>query len=396
MQRSVSKRRFLLAVTTTCLISGCGGDGGGKGPPPLPIPQAPAAGTVGDARLPELLEWARASQGLPALTAVLIRQGQIVERGVVGVRSMNATVPATTEDRWHLGSITKSMTATLAALMVEEGSIGWDTTPLDVWPELSNTIHPDFRTVTLRQLLSHTSGMKRDDAFSGAEDDAPGTPMQKRRAWAERMLERAAEIPKGQWQYSNMGYIVAGAMLETRAGIPWETLLATRVFAPLGMSHSGFGAPGTAGAIDQPLGHLSRAGGFDPVAPGSTGADNAQSVGPAGTVHSTLDDMALYLAAHMEGERGTPGLLTTQSFATLHRAVVPGYALGWGEDPSLPPFNAPGYIHDGSNGRWLAKLWFVPSCDCALFVATNGGGERADAAIDALDDLLRERMLRSL
>jgi CubicO group peptidase (beta-lactamase class C family) len=330
------------------------------------------------------------------MAGILVRDGQVVERAAVGLRSKNAGIAVTTADRWHIGSMTKSMTATLAALMVEDGSITWDTRPIDVWPEFASVIHPGFREVTLKQFLSHTSGMKRDDDFFGADDAASGTTMEKRRIWAARLLAQTPVGTAGSAEYSNVGFVVAGAMLETRAGIPWETLIASRIFAPLGMTHSGFGAPGAQGAIDEPLGHLSHANGFDPIGPGEPGADIFKTLGPAGTVHSTLDDMALYLAAHMTGERGTPGLLTTQSFVNLHTAVVPGYALGWGENPALPPFAAHGNTHAGSNGRWFTQMWFVPSCNCAMFIATNGGGERADAAIFALDDLLRQRILHSL
>src|SRR6185436_20028366 len=85
--------------------------------------RALAAATLGDGRLAELVEWARASQNAPAMGVVIIRGGQVAERAVVGKRSMNGGPAATVDDRWHLGSITKSMTSTLAATMVEDGLI---------------------------------------------------------------------------------------------------------------------------------------------------------------------------------------------------------------------------------------------------------------------------------
>jgi CubicO group peptidase (beta-lactamase class C family) len=215
--------------------------------------------------------------------------------------------------------------------------------------------------------------------------------MQKRRAWAAHLLGGNPAQSAGQWAYSNMAYVVAGAMLETRAATQWETLLTTRVFAPLGMTHSGFGAPGTAGAIDQPLGHISRSSGFDPVPPGP-GGDNVVALGPAGTVHATLDDFSRYLMAHIAGLRGTPGLLTTQSFVTLHTPVAAGYAFGWEEVPALPELNAAASIHNGSNLRWFAQTWLAPTRDSGILVVANGGGERANAAILALDMLMRARV----
>lgn len=391
MPFTVTSRAISALLIAALLGAGCGG---GDEPQALPIPPAPAAGTVGDNRLPDILEWARASQGLPAITVMVIRNGQLAERAAIGRRSADDSTAVSTSDKWHLGSISKSMTSTLAALLVEEGVITWDTRPLDVWPELANRIHADFRNTTLRQLLSHSSGLRRDDEFSAAADSAPGTVVEKRRAWAAHALESRADVAAGIFQYSNIGYVVAGAMLETRAGASWETLLTTRVFAPLGMAHSGFGAPGTAGQLDQPLGHLSRSSGFEPIPVGGND-DNVKALGPAGTVHSTLDDMSLYLLAHLEGERGTPGLLTVDSFRTLHRPVTTTYAFGWVDEPSQPAFNERALWHTGSNLRWFALMWFVPSRDCAVFIATNGGGNRAAAAVDALNNLMRERVAAS-
>ena len=378
-----------LVVGLLGLLASCGGGGDGSGPAPLPTPQAPAAGTVGDGRLPLLLEWARSSQNAPAVGAIVIRNGEVAERAVVGVRSTASSVPVTIDDQWHLGSITKSMTSTLAAVLVEDGLITWDTTPAQVWTASVDDMNVNFRNVTLRQFLSHTSGMKRDDSSSAAEDNAPGTVMQKRQAWALRLLGTAPTQAAGTESYSNMGYVVAGAMLEARAGAPWETLMLTRVFAPLGMTQSGFGAPGTPGALDQPLGHWSRSSGFEPV-PVGPGSDNPQALGPAGTVHSTLDDMAKYLLAHMNGERGTPGLLSVNSFRTLHAPVVPEYALGW----SIKVIGTigPGLVHAGTNGRWLAQAWFVPSRNVAVLTVTNGGGDRGNAVLASFENVLRERI----
>ena len=269
MRRIGRLRNFtLLAVI---LVVGCNREIGGTrhdAPPMFTPPPTPAAGKVGDGRLSELVEWARASQGVPALGAVVVHQGQVAERAVAGLRSVDNTVPVTVDDQWHVGAITKSMTATLAAILVEDGLITWDTTVLDVWPELTAQVDPGFRTVTLRQLLSHTSGMKPDDDWPGSLDGATGTLMEKRRAWAARLLSEPPAVPLGNFSSSNMGYVVAGAMLETRTQTPWETLLTIRVFAPLGMTHSGFGAPGTPGLLDEPLGHRDLNPRFEAVQPG--------------------------------------------------------------------------------------------------------------------------------
>jgi CubicO group peptidase (beta-lactamase class C family) len=286
------------------------------------------------------------------------------------------------------------MTGTLAAVLVEDGVIDWDTTPQEIWPEISVQLHADFRNITLRHLLSHTSGMKRDDQFGSAQDDAPGTVMEKRRQWAARLLGQAAQFSADEVHYSNVGYMVAAAMLETRGGASWETLLTDRVFARLGMTDSGFGAPGTAGQIDQPRGHRSRESGFSPVDPGSPGSNIPAAAGPAGSVHTTLGDYARFMLTNIAGARDTPNLLGVESLLVLQEAPT-GYTLGWGAVSSLQTLNAPGLENTGSIGLWFSRVWLAPTLDAGVMIAVNGGGARGLASVEQMDLLMRQRVVAS-
>ncbi len=116
-------------------------------------------GVAGDGNLNRVLEPIRDDHGLPSLAAVLIRSGQIVETGAVGVRAAGSPEPVTTGDRWHLGSITKAMTATLAATLVEQGVIEWSTTIQEVFPDLVGNIRSEYVDVRLDELLYHTAGL---------------------------------------------------------------------------------------------------------------------------------------------------------------------------------------------------------------------------------------------
>jgi CubicO group peptidase (beta-lactamase class C family) len=374
------------------LLTACGSSGGDKdNVVRIPTTPPPAAGTVGDGRLDELVEWARATQDVPAMALVLVGKGQIAEMSAVGKRSATADVPVTLDDRWHQGSLTKAMTATLAAIMVEQSVIDWTTRPLDVWPELDQNIQPAFRNITLRHLLSHTSGLVRPDVLPAFIDDAaPGDTTAKRRQWAAELLATPPAGPVGQSRYSNGGYVVAGAMLETLTGTPWETLLHQQVFAPLGMLESGFGAPGDAAQIDQPFGHWDRGNHFEPVPPGP-GADNPVALGPAGTVHTTLQDYANFMLAHIAGARGVPGIVSASGFEMLHAPVAGGSALGWGFTPFADWARGPVLSHSGSNARWYTVVRLAPALDAGLLVAVNAGNTRAEAAIDSVGDLILER-----
>jgi CubicO group peptidase (beta-lactamase class C family) len=110
--------------------------------------------------LQQIVEYIRINQGLPALAAILVHDGQVIEMAATGTRAISSTNSVTTQDKWHLGSLTKSMTSTLAAILVKQGVISWSTTIADVYPELLGVMHSQYENVRLDQLLTHTSGMR--------------------------------------------------------------------------------------------------------------------------------------------------------------------------------------------------------------------------------------------
>jgi CubicO group peptidase (beta-lactamase class C family) len=237
-------------------------------------------GSAGDGNLNGALERIRNDQELPALAAVLIRSGKIVETGAVGVRAVGSPDRVTAGDRWHLGSNTKSMTAMLAAVLVEEGMIDWDTTIEEVFPDLAESIRPEYADVRLDELLSHTAGFCEQmqvPSYASRESTMP-LPEQ-RRQWAAELLALPPETSRGTHRYSNANYVVAGAMLEAVTAEPWEDLMQRKILTPLGMSSTGFGAPGTIGEEpDEPRGHQRVQGELHSLPPDNT-ADNPPAVG---------------------------------------------------------------------------------------------------------------------
>src|SRR5262249_17181346 len=101
---------------------------------------------------------------LPAVAAAVVQDGKVVASGAVGTRKAGAKIAVTTDDRFHLGSDTKAMTALLAAMLVEEGKWKWTTTVAEVFPEFAEKMDAGLKRVTLEQLLSHSSGIPNDNA----------------------------------------------------------------------------------------------------------------------------------------------------------------------------------------------------------------------------------------
>ena len=109
------------------------------------------------------LETVRTSHALPALAAAVVKDGEVIASGAVGVRALGTDVAVTIDDRFHLGSDTKAMTATLAGMMVDEGRLRWDSTIGEVLGDKVHGMTPTLAAITLEQLLSHTSGIPTDN-----------------------------------------------------------------------------------------------------------------------------------------------------------------------------------------------------------------------------------------
>ncbi|MDQ3621558.1 MAG: beta-lactamase family protein [Verrucomicrobiota bacterium] len=343
--------------------------------------------------LPALLEKIRAKHNLPALAAAGMRDGKLLASGAVGTRRLEGKEAVTLEDKWHVGSCTKSMTATLAALFVEQGKLKWETRVEEVFPHWKAKLHPDWREATLEQLLTHRAGAPGDPPpeLWRAAWQQRGTPRAQREEFALGVLTRAPEAkPGAKFIYSNQGYAIAGAMLEQLGGKPWEELMRTLLFEPLGMKSAGFGAPGSKARVDHPWGHSAK--GSDPQAPGPK-ADNPPAIGPAGTVHCSIEDFARYAALHARGEKEGGLGLPAAAFEKLHTPHPNGeYAFGWG---AVKRGWAGGFAltHAGSNTLWFAVVWVAPEKNAAFVAATNIAGESATRGCDdAVAALIRQHL----
>ena len=346
-----------------------------------------------------LLELIRKTHDLPALAAAVVQGGRTVAIGAVGVRKYGETVKVTTADQFHIGSCTKSMTATLIGMVVEQGALSWNTTIAKAFPELASSMQPQYRDVTLEQLLSHRGGFPHETAPPGKTlldlHKLPGSRREQRRAYLEMALRISPEAKPGQkYIYSNMGYTVAGAMVEKVMNATWEDLMTRMLFKPLGMTSAGFGAMGTPGKIDQSWQHTLNGTNHHAVAPDPR-SDNPPVIGPAGTVHCSIGDWAKYVAAHLQGGTNQGGLLKPETCKKLHTPPFGGdYALGWGV-AERKWGGGRVLTHNGSNNQNFAVVWMAPLRDFAVVVATNQGGDEAAKACDETAGALIKEFLTS-
>jgi CubicO group peptidase (beta-lactamase class C family) len=332
----------------------------------------------------------------------VVQGGNIVAVGAVGTRKAGAKIPVTLNDRFHLGSDTKAMTALLAAMLVEAGKLRWDSTVAEVFPELVESMDHGLRRVTLEQLLSHTSGIPSDnDVFAdllGKSMSQDGNLDELRywlvRQWSTQPLESE---PGTTFAYANMNYTIAGAVIERVSGKTWDELITERVFTPLGLRSAGLGPQATLGKTDAPLGHVVIGGTAKAFLAGPNG-DNPLIIGPAGIAHMSVLDFARWAGWNAGEGRREPKLVQPATLKKLHTPVIstperkdaaPGtpargkYALGWGEVP-VDWAPAPLMFHGGSNQKNLAHIWLEPRRDFAMVLVTNIGGPKADEALFTL------------
>lgn len=271
---------------------------------------------------------------------------------VEGVRSTQARTRVATTDQWHIGSDTKSMTATLAARLVEARRLDWTTTVGEMLGPSLPRMDPAYAGANLMHLLSHRAGLAHD----APDPDGRFVRVALKNPRAQRLAYRAAALKQPPLaavgaveSYSNAGFVIAAAMFETLTGRSWEQLMRDQVFRPMGLGSAGFGPPVAGDRLAQPLGHARGADGLLHPELRRDRADLATALGPAGLVHISLGDLLTYLKAH----RDRPAhFLTEASWKTLQTPPFGGYsALGWGVD-------AAGSLgHVGSNGLWWAHVF---------------------------------------
>jgi CubicO group peptidase (beta-lactamase class C family) len=322
----------------------------------------------------------RKEKDLVGLAAMVTVDGKVAAAAADGERKIDSGVPVQISDRWHLGGITKSITATMIARLVESGRMHWSDTIGKSFPDAS--VHADWRPVTLEQLLTDTAGAPAyftDDVSRQRPALGPECTQARRKAVRNVIAEKPAYPPGKKFVYSNVGYTIAAAMAEAATGATWEDLVKREVFEPLKLTEAGFGPPKSADeTLEQPRGHRKLF--VEKVAVDDT-ADNTPIMGPSGTVHMTLENLCTYAGEHLHGELGTGKLLSRATYKRLHTPELDHYAYGWlRKDPSAGiPCTV--YWHNGSNTFWYALVVFAPEKNMVVAVVSNDGDrECAEAA----------------
>jgi CubicO group peptidase (beta-lactamase class C family) len=338
-----------------------------------------SSGPAGES-LARLVSAQRKEKKLVGLAAMVTVNGQIKAAAADGERKIASFVPVEITDRWHLGGISKSITATMIARLIESSRMQWTDSVGKIFPEAS--VDEDWKPVTLKQLLTDTAGATKNFSIEVRRQWPPLGP-ERTQARLEAVLNVMAakpESPPGEkFAYSNVGYVIAGAMAEKVTGNSWEDLVKREVFEPLKLTESGFGPPKSGDkTLEQPRGHLKALSG---KVPENDKADNTPIMGPSGNIHMTLSDLCTFANEHLRGELGEGKLLSTETYKLLHKPELSHYACGWIKKEASEEIPYTVYWHNGSNTLWYALVVFIPEKKMVVAVTSNDGDfDQAQAA----------------
>jgi len=345
-----------------------------------------------------LLDPIRTKNDVPALAGAVVVGGEVKASGAIGVRAAGFPDKVAATDKFHIGSCTKAMTASLIGLLVQQKKLRWDMPLAKALPDFAADMNKGFRDVTLELLLSARAGFPHDTAPKNKSlNDVrrlPGSTFEQRRAYVNLILAQEPEAPPGtKFIYSNAGYVTAGAIVEHWTKTPWEDAIRKMLFTPLGMKSAGFGPMASRGKRDQPWSHIGEGASRRPVPPGPA-ADNPLCIGPAGTVHCSIGDWAKFAAAHLGADVNGDRLLTDETLEKLHTPIGDqDYAMGWNVT-ERPWGDGKVLTHAGSNTMNFAVVWLAPKKQFATLSAVNQAGKEAAKACDDVAAALIGKYLR--
>lgn len=311
------------------------------------------AGSIDD-----VIESEMPASGVPGLAYAVVADGRLESAGARGVLTLGGDTKVTPDTPFLTGSISKSFTALAIMQLVEAGTVDLDA-GVEVY--LDGFSGRPAGAITLRELLSHTSGFSTLQGNTSFTDDTGGTD---ELAWRVDRLAglTPAAAPGATWEYSNANYEILGRVVEVVGGDEFQSYIAEHILEPVGMTHS-FVADGQVHE-SMATGHRPWFGGMQPL------ADNRMPRGtaPQGGVVASAADLARYLAMMMNGR---DDVLSAQGKSLMMRpasAASPFYGLGWFVD------SGDGTVwHSGSSPGYESLATMVPAANTGVVVLVNGG-----------------------
>jgi CubicO group peptidase (beta-lactamase class C family) len=345
----------------------------------------PVSPTPDQASLAYQIEQLTNKSKIPGAAGILFSDSGITDLEAAGARRVGHTAKMGKQDLMHVGSLTKWMTATMIATLVDQGLLSWTTKPADVLPGLAGSLDTGYANITLLDLLRHHAGIPADEDF----DSIPtltGTLRQQRVQASLMVLAMPPAVAPGTYRYANVGYVIAASMAECVTDQDWRTLMNTRLFQPLGIN-AFYGWP-TEHDADEPWGHVLNGDHFESVEP-SIESPELEFTEPAGFVSMSLEDYSKFIRLHLQAFRGEPHLLSAAAFQML-RTPVDNYACGVQVTPTE---YGTLFWHNGSNTFFYMVMYMIPEKDIGIAVGINAGDPSLFTPVGVATETVLEKLI---
>jgi len=327
---------------------------------------------------------------VPGLGVAVVADGKVLFSKGYGKRNVESDLPVTPDTLFAIGSSTKAFTTYVLATLVAEGKIGWDMPVVEVWPEFKLSEPERTRLLTPRDMATHRSGLPRHDLSwynSGAS--------------RAELIARMAHLDfnyglREQWQYNNFMFLAAGVLGERLTGKTWEDNVRERIFTPLGMNASNFNVEDSQRSADFAVPYDKRDGKMTAIP-----FRNISQVGPAGSINSSVNDMARWVQVQLGGkldgnqimseaaldELHAPAMIM-QSNENLSHVTAVGYGLGWFVDM----YRGERRVHHGGNiDGFTALVFCFPNKNFGGVILANRNGTPLP---DTVSEEIADRLLQ--
>ena len=322
---------------------------------------------------------------IPEISYAVIDRKTIIEIVAIGKHSTELPDIATINDRFHIGSNTKAMTAFIIAKYVEKGNLKWTTKFFDIFPEWKENSKVEYYNISLQDLLSHKA---RIQPFQGDNDptipDLKGTKQEKRKAFGKFVLTlNPVEIDTiHKFTYSNAGYTLATLMLEKVTKKNWEQLV-EKVFNKDLKLNVKFSWPENQ-KIKDTWGHTFE---NDKLMPVASNTDyHLDYTEPAGDINIELKDYVKFIQLNLQGLNGHNNYLTAKTYRFIHKGID-NYSLGWyniyenGKELST---------HSGTAGSYYTLVHIDRIKGYAYIIFTNSFNQETQQGVRLLMRKLKE------
>lgn len=307
---------------------------------------------------------------IPGAAVGIIIDGKVVLTKGYGLRDQANGLPVTENTLFAIGSCTKAFTTHVLGQLADEGKISWDDPVIKYLPEFRLKDEYATHHITIRDLVTHQSGLPRHDLLWYNSDLSRDDLMHRL-----QHLEPSADL-RGKFQYNNLMYVMAGLIIEKVTGFTWEEAVQSRILTPLAMNRSNFSVLDSQKSDDFSLPHREKEGFVESVP-----FNNIKVAGPAGSINSSVADMVKWVGLQLsDGTFEGRQFLKKETLQTMHTAQVSlrvypegpsdyfAYGLGW-----MVGIHEGRYLveHGGGIDGFISSTGFLPKEKIGVVVLTN-------------------------